>query len=214
MNSRDIEGTETDALGAHLSNSHSTPSGFGSNNQLPAFRISDPFHFSADLCSEAQIKRDVEDLNYEIDRMLHSIIHTITHVRKPKFKILIYDRSLVKGVETFIERPSQQLYRLLVDFPDTPNTKMANKDLVLQAILQDQVCRFLHRLFFGGETFAGVDPKVGEILESLYKGVRDEGTSFSLSCSSSCSFFSAISQCLIPLRNAGGLLQFRQRSFQ
>jgi hypothetical protein len=172
---RDIEGTETDA---HLSNSHFTPSQFGSDNQLPAFRISDPFHFSADLCSEVQIKQDVEDLNYDIDRMLRSIIHAITHVRKPKFKNLICDRSLAKGVETFIERPSQQLYQLLVDFPVTPNTKIADRDLVLQAMLQDQVCRFLHRLFFGGDIFAGVDPKVGEILESLYKGVRDEGGFF------------------------------------
>ena len=174
---RDTEGKETDA---HLSNSHSTPSEFVPDNQLPAFRISDPFHFSADLCSEAQIKRDVEDLNYNIDRTLHSIVHTITHVRKPKFTTLICDRLLAKGIETFIERPSQQLYQLLVDFPVTPNTKMADKDLVLQAMLQDQVCRFLHRLFFAGETFAGVDPNVGEILESLYKGVRDEGRFFSV----------------------------------
>ena len=177
---------ETDAPEAHLSNSEFTPSEF---NQPPAFGLCDPFHFSADLRSEAQMKRDVEDLNYDIDRMLRSLIHTITYHRKPKFTTLMCDPSLARGVETFIERPNQQLYRLLHDFPFTPNTKMADQGLVLQAMLQDQVCRFLHTLFFKGETFAGVDPKVGEILESLYKGVREEGAFFSLSCPFSRSFF-------------------------
>jgi hypothetical protein len=94
------------------------------------------------------------------------------------------------GAESFIERPSQQLYQLLVDlFPVNTRTDIADRHLVLQAILQDQVCRFLHRLFFRGETFAGVDPKVGEVLESLYKGIRDEGALFSLPCSFSRSIF-------------------------
>ena len=50
-----------------ISNSDFAPSEF---DQLPAFGISDPFHFSADLPSEVQTKRDMEDLNYVIDRML------------------------------------------------------------------------------------------------------------------------------------------------
>ena len=121
----------------------------------------------------------MEDLNYDIDQTLHSIIHTITYGRKPKFTTLICDRLLAKGVESFIERPSQLLYQLLVDlFPATAGASIADRDLVLQAILQDQVCRFLHSLFFRGETFAGVDPQVGEVLESLYKGIRDEGALF------------------------------------
>jgi len=204
---RDIWGTDTDApslsgghrQGTHLSNSLFSASEFDIDYQPSVFasRISDPFYFTADLCSEGDIKRGVEGLNYEIDRMLHSIIHTITYCRKPKFTTLICDRSLAKGIEAFIERPSQPLYRLLVSlFPTTkkPTQNMAHRDLVLQAILQDQVCRFLHRLFFRGETFAGVDPKVGEILESLYKGVRNEGDHppFSPPCSFSRLYFLSI----------------------
>ena len=180
--------------GTHLSNSLFSASEFDIDHQPSAFasRISDPFYFSADLRSEGEIKREVEDLNYEIDRILHSIIRTITYCRKPKFTTLICDPSLAKGIETFMEPPSQPLHQLLVSlFPTTTNTNMVHRDLVLQATLQDQVCRFLHRLFFRGETFAGVDPKVGEILESLYKGVRNEGdrAPFSLSCSSPRSYF-------------------------
>ncbi|KIM44062.1 hypothetical protein M413DRAFT_433426 [Hebeloma cylindrosporum] len=177
MDASDPPGEQFIHQETELSNTAFTASECNPDNQPTAFRISDPFHFSADLVSEAEIKGQVEALNYGIDRMLCSIVRSIMFRRMPKFKTLRCDHLLAKGIEPFIEPPNNNLYQLLTDlFPYAPGTKanVTEINLVLQAFLQDQVCRFLHRLFFRGEIFAGVDPKVGEVLENVYKGISDE----------------------------------------